>query len=613
MTKDKLWLAFALVLTVASGPIGHAQEDAAVNRRAIPLLMSASNVVQQGFVRVINHSAEAGEVRIHAIDDAGVRYGPAVLSMNGNARTHFNSGDLESGNPNKRLVGGTGAGQGDWRLEMETALDIEALAYVRTSDGFVTSIHDLVAREGLCWRAPIFNPGSNNNQKSLLRVINPGSGERRVEIAGRDDAGEAPGTAVSLSLAGGTARTLSAAELESGGEGLSGALGDGTGKWELAVTADGPIQVMSLLDSTRTGNLANLSRPAGHGTGRCWTADPLAGADRSIVKYLTGPVEEGKSPGLIAAIIDADGVRAIASAGVRRDGSPQSLTERDLIHIGSCTKAMTSAMLATLIADGTFADGWETTIADVFPELLDEIHVDYHAVTLWQLVSHASGLAANAADWRAHRELPVTDGRYTLLRENLANAPAGSAGEFLYSNLGYMVAGVMAERRTGKSWEVLMEERLFAPLGMASAGYGWPGTEGEVDQPWGHRSEAGQWVAYQIDNAAALGPAGTVHVSIADWATFAQLWFNGQTPQILGRERLSELITPRAGNYAAGWITAEHPWANGKAVSHSGSNNFGTPSFGWRRTPDGPTLRRRIRCCPARTRPSTCWMESSAI
>ena len=295
--------------------------------------------------------------------------------------------------------------------------------------------------------------------------------------------------------------------------------------------------------------------------------------DRSIGKYLTGPVTEGKAPGLIAAIIDEAGVRAIASVGVRKQGAPEKFTINDQVHIGSSTKAMTSTMLATLVEDGTFVNGWDTTISEVFPELVSEIHPGYHHVTLWQLVSHTGGIAPNARNWWAHTGLEITERRYTIMKETLTNPPAGPIGEFEYSNLGYMVAGAMAEQLTGKSWETLMEERLFTPLGMDSAGFGAPGTPDEVDQPWGHRRGSGNaWVPSQSDNAAALGPAGTVHVSIADWAKFIQLWFPNSEPKILDREALNTLITPRSGDYAAGWFM--FPWYGDKRIRHDGSNTL---------------------------------------
>ena len=229
--------------------------------RDIPLFTSAS-VGQQGFARIINRSDTPGTVDIHGIDDSGDRYGPITLSLGALSTAHFNSQDLEAGNSLKGLSGGLGDGDGSWRLELDTELDIEVSAYIRTIDGFLTSMHD-VARtldpDGLRHHVPIFNPGSNEFQRSQLRLINLGADSVSVTVEGRDDKGDAaPGGEVRLTLADGEARLLSVQELESGGAGFIGKLGDGAGKWQLFVTADGPIQVMSLLQSP-TGHLTNLS------------------------------------------------------------------------------------------------------------------------------------------------------------------------------------------------------------------------------------------------------------------------------------------------------------------------------------------------------------------
>ena len=293
-----------------------------------------------------------------------------------------------------------------------------------------------------------------------------------------------------------------------------------------------------------------------------------------VAKYLTGPVEQGESPALFAAVIDEQGVRAVGAAGVRRQGSPEKVTVHDLIHIGSNTKAMTSTMLAVLVEDGVFPYGWETTIADVFPELVGEIHPDYHDVDLFQLVRMTGGLPINAKDWRVHQDEPdIIERRYAILRDNLMEPPAGPVGEYLYSNLGYMVAGAMAEELTGQSWETLMEDHLFAPLGITTAGYGPPGTPGAVDQPWGHYlDQMGLWTPVQLDNPEALGPAGTVHISIEDWAKFVALWFSSQTPAILDRATLDELIVTDSEHYAAGWFVVQRDWSGGIALVHDGTN-----------------------------------------
>ena len=236
----------------------------------VPLFPSASDALLEGFVRVINRSDAGGEVNIAAIDDAGLRIETPVLSLDANETAHFNSDDLEQGNAEKGLTGGTGAGTGDWRLELSSDLDIEVLAYIRTEDGLLTAMHDVVERGLAGHRVAIFNPGRNRNQRSLLRLINPGTVQAGVTISGIDDAGMASDATVAISLPAGGAKTISAAALESeadrsgadengaGFSGVDGALGPGAGKWQLMVTADHPVLVMSLLMSP-TGHLTNLS------------------------------------------------------------------------------------------------------------------------------------------------------------------------------------------------------------------------------------------------------------------------------------------------------------------------------------------------------------------
>jgi len=132
-------------------------------------------------------------------------------------------------------------------------------------------------------------------------------------------------------------------------------------------------------------------------------------------------------------------------------------------------------------------------------------------------------------------------------------------GTVLLEGLLYIVAGAIAESATGKSWEALVRELVFEPLGIREAGFGAPGTPGKLDQPEGHRPEGGRLVAIppgpDADNPPALGPAGTIRITLADWMRFAQDQLDG----VHGRGKLLQpatyrkLHTPVTGNYALGW------------------------------------------------------------
>ena len=228
----------------------------------VPLFPSVLRLNYEGFVRIINHSEEAGTINVTAYDDEGNTYDPVTIDIGADSATHFNSTDLEQGNTAKGLTGSTGQGQGEWRLEIESdSLNIEVLSYIRTTDGFVTSMHELATKEGTNqFRLPMFNPASNTNQVSSLRLINPHEEEISVSITGIDDNDLSPGSTVEVTLPAGSAKRLTSQELESGTSAdiVSGSLGNGSGKWQLLIESDKPVEAMSLLESP-TGHLSNLS------------------------------------------------------------------------------------------------------------------------------------------------------------------------------------------------------------------------------------------------------------------------------------------------------------------------------------------------------------------
>ena len=226
-------------------------------RHRVPFIPAAAGPYE-GFVRVVNRSSEAGVAAIEATDDEGNRFGPGRLPLRPRQAVLLTSADLEHGNDVKGLAGAVGPGEGDWRLALTSALDLQVLSYVRSEGGFVSAMHDLapIAVDG-SHRVVYFNPASNRRHVSKLRLANDGEQTAAVTITGLDDRGAQSG-AVTLAVPAMSAATFTSAQLEAGGEGLAGSLGDGYGKWRLRVESDVPLAVMSLVES-RDGHLVNVS------------------------------------------------------------------------------------------------------------------------------------------------------------------------------------------------------------------------------------------------------------------------------------------------------------------------------------------------------------------
>ena len=312
------------------------------------------------------------------------------------------------------------------------------------------------------------------------------------------------------------------------------------------------------------------------------TVHAAATAPKDVSALLAPIIQTHDVPGMAAAIVRNGEIVALGIAGVRTRGKPDKVASTDRFHIGSDTKAMTAMLCGILVDEGKLK--WSQTLGETFPELKKSMHPQYQAVTLEQLLTQRGGAPGDLTKdeiwgklWQ-HNGEPAS-ARRLLLQGVTSKPPEATPGEkFIYSNAGISIAGIMAEKVTGKSWEDLMREKIFRPLGMSTAGFGAPGTRAKNDQPRGHKADGSPVEpGPAADNPVAIGPAGIVHCSIGDWAKFAGANLPSAKTKLVKPETLAKLHTPAAGEpkYAMGWIVVDgQPWAGGPALTHTGSNTM---------------------------------------
>lgn len=265
--------------------------------------------------------------------------------------------------------------------------------------------------------------------------------------------------------------------------------------------------------------------------------------------------------------------------GVRRLGADAAATVEDRWHIGSNTKAMTAAAHARLVEMERV--GWDTPFKDLFPEL--PASAAWADITVETLTNHRAGLSD---DQRLSRDIRVaarTDTRelitqrLDIVRAALASDPTGTPGSFAYANVNFVLVGAAIERLTGQPWETALGALVFAPLGIADYGFGAP----TGDQPWGHQLQGDTLVpldpALMPDNPPLMGPAGTVNITIADYAKWLRPFLD-DGGDLLPPSVFERLLTPLPGPgrpYAGGWAFLEgQAGAVGTLLVHEGSNTL---------------------------------------
>ncbi|WP_439449946.1 serine hydrolase domain-containing protein [Stenotrophomonas sp. ATs4] len=246
------------------------------------------------------------------------------------------------------------------------------------------------------------------------------------------------------------------------------------------------------------------------------------------------------TPALAVLVIRDGRIAEQAVSGLRRNDGKVAAGTADSWMIGSTGKPITVAMVARLVEQGVLK--WDTPLSTLLPDLASTMQPAYRNVTLVQLLSHRAGLPENLTDGVAldafftdKRPLPVQ--REAYIKAALAEAPLHAPGtEFAYSNSGFLIAAVIAERATGKDVETLIQREVFQPLQMTGAGFG----ATPAGQPLGHRGGKPVTTAPQKSDDGVppiYTAAGNLHMRLQDLALFA-------IDQLAGSHGKGTLLTP---------------------------------------------------------------------
>jgi CubicO group peptidase (beta-lactamase class C family) len=286
---------------------------------------------------------------------------------------------------------------------------------------------------------------------------------------------------------------------------------------------------------------------------------------KSLDQYILKGMADWGIPGFAVSIVKDGEIVYLKGFGLRKLGGREQVNAQTVFGVASTTKAMTATALGMLVDEGLIS--WDDRVRDHLPwfELSDPCVSDM--VTIRDLLSHQTGIGRMTGNRLVF--MPSRDRRIILgyIRHQPFEEPFRSG--FVYSNVMYMVAGLIIEEVTGKSWDEFLPERLFQPLEMESATVSITQIRENDNAAWPHQEINRTVQPIPRRNFDNVGPAASVNASAGDMARW--MLFNLGQP---GTYREKTLVSAGVMNDI---YQPQHIFASTNAAV----DNFRTYSLGW--------------------------------
>ncbi|HXG91089.1 MAG TPA: serine hydrolase [Blastocatellia bacterium] len=231
--------------------------------------------------------------------------------------------------------------------------------------------------------------------------------------------------------------------------------------------------------------------------------------------YVARALKEFDVPGLAVAIVKDGKVVLAKGYGVRKLGESTPVDAHTLFGIASNTKAFTAAALAMLVDEGKV--NWDDPVTKHLPSF--QMYDPYvtHEITIRDLLTHRSGLGLGAGDLLWWPQTTFT--RDEIVHRLRFIKPATSfRSRYAYDNVLYVVAGQVIAAVTGKSWDEVIKERIFAPLGMTESNTSFSAIRAGDNFATPHSKNSGRLEAVEPFKGDNVGAAGAINSNVTDMA-----------------------------------------------------------------------------------------------
>ena len=243
-------------------------------------------------------------------------------------------------------------------------------------------------------------------------------------------------------------------------------------------------------------------------------------------------------------------------------------------RLGSITKQFTSMLILQLVEQGKL--DIQGKLSDYLPNYRKDTGSQ---VTIHHLLTHSSGIPSYTSLPNFFEEIsrdpyPVEDFVTKYCSGDL-EFEAGS--RYVYNNSGYFLLGAIIEEITGKTYEDVLEEKIFTPLGMKNSGYDRHGPIIPNRATGYAHTFDGYTNAPYLDMSLPYA-AGSLYSTVEDLYIWDQALY---TDKLISAETKELMFTPHIANYSYGWVIRQKSLPDMEekltSIAHGGGiNGFNT-------------------------------------
>lgn len=309
--------------------------------------------------------------------------------------------------------------------------------------------------------------------------------------------------------------------------------------------------------------------------------EQLALAVEALPGIAEQALEQSGVPGMAIAVVHGDETVFAEGYGVRQFGEAGEVTPDTVFQIASLSKPLSATGVAAAIAESEGGLGWDTPIGGLLPGFALSDPVVTERATIGDAFSHRLGLATGAGD-----DLEDLGYEREAILDRLRLQPLDDfRSSYHYSNFGLTIGAQAVAASRDESWEQLMDELVFGPLGMAASSARHDDFVAHEDRARLHALEDGMFVAAYDRDPDPQSPAGGVSSTANDLARWMRMLLAGgefEGERLADADALAAAMSAqtvsgtgpgvggRPAHYGYGFNAS--PQVSGRmAISHSGA------------------------------------------